>query len=211
MQFDHLSYGDFNPHLLYIGKKVPEVSGEDHSHDYLELTYILSGKARYYIEGKEYLLQPGDLLVGNPGLVHRFELRKGEKPPIEVYIGLSNFHFQDMPPQSLILPDGAPVLRCGAELKQDLNQLVQTMISETKIQQNGQYFMIKAYMVQMLVLILRQIHGEEKQENHGFVFESRSKGYVVKRIIAYMNENYASHISLDQIAANMYLLSLIHI
>ena len=63
MQFDHLSYGDFNPHLLYIGKKVPEVSGEDHSHDYLELTYILSGQARYYIEGKEYLLQPGDLLV----------------------------------------------------------------------------------------------------------------------------------------------------
>ena len=60
-------------------------------------------------------------------------------------------------------------------------------------------------MVQMLVLLLRQIYGEEKQENHGFVFESRSKGYVVKRIIAYMNENYASHISLDQIAANMYL------
>ena len=107
MQFDHLSYGDFNPHLLYIGKKVPEVSGEDHSHDYLELTYILSGQARYYIEGKEYLLQPGELLVGNPGLVHRFELREGEKPPVEVYIGLSNFHFQDMPPQSLILPDGA--------------------------------------------------------------------------------------------------------
>lgn len=130
---------------------------------------------------------------------------KGEKTPIEVYIGLSNFHFQDMPPQSLILPDGAPVLRCKAELKQDLNQLVQTMISETKIQQSGQYFMIKAYMVQMLVLLLRQIYGEEKQENHGFVFESRSKGYVVKRIIAYMNENYASHISLDQVAANMYL------
>ena len=83
MQFDHLSYGDFNPHLLYIGKKVPEVSGEDHSHDYLELTYILSGQARYYIEGKEYLLQPGDLLVGNPGLVHRFELREGEKRPLK--------------------------------------------------------------------------------------------------------------------------------
>jgi len=65
-------YGDFNPHLLYIGKKVPEVSGEDHSHDYLELTYILSGKARYYIEGKEYLLHPGDLLVGNPGACASF-------------------------------------------------------------------------------------------------------------------------------------------
>lgn len=46
MQFDHLSYGDFNPHLLYIGKKVPEVSGEDHSHDYLELTYIFVGEGK---------------------------------------------------------------------------------------------------------------------------------------------------------------------
>ena len=32
-------------------------------------------------------------------------------------------------------------------------------ISETKIQQSGQYFMIKAYMVQMLVLLLRQPMG----------------------------------------------------
>ena len=30
MQFDHLSYGDFNPHLLYIGKKVPEVLMSGH-------------------------------------------------------------------------------------------------------------------------------------------------------------------------------------
>ena len=42
MQFDHLSYGDFNPHLLYIGKKVPEVSGEDHSHDYLESAVLFA-------------------------------------------------------------------------------------------------------------------------------------------------------------------------
>lgn len=83
MQFDHLSYGDFNPHLLYIGKKVPEVSGEDHSHDYLELTYILSGKARYYIEGKEYLLQPGDLLVGNPGLCIVLNCEKGKNRPLK--------------------------------------------------------------------------------------------------------------------------------
>ncbi len=81
---------------------MPEVSGEDHSHDYLELTYILSGKARYYIEGKRIFIAAGGFVSGNPGLVHRFELRKGKKPPIEVYIGLSNFHFQDMPPQSLI-------------------------------------------------------------------------------------------------------------
>ena len=65
MQFDHLSYGDFNPHLLYIGKKTPTKSGEDHSHDYLELTYILSGQARYTIEGQEHILKAGDILVGN--------------------------------------------------------------------------------------------------------------------------------------------------
>ena len=205
MQFDHLSYGDFNPHLLYIGKMTPMKSGEEHSHDYLELTYILVGQARYMIEGQEHILKAGDILVGNPGVVHQFELREGEEPPVEVYIGMSNFHFQDMPQESLVLPDGSYVLHCKPELKQDLNQLVQTMISETQMQQSGQYFMIKAYLVQMLLLIIRQIRGEEKHENRGYVFESKSKGYVVKRILAYMNENYATHISLDQIAKNMYL------
>lgn len=205
MQFDDLSYGDFNPHLLYIGKKEATHRGEDHKHEYLELTYILKGQARYCIEGETQILRTGDLLLGNPGVVHRFDLRAGEEPPVEVYIGVSNFHFQDMPQQSLILPDGGHVLHCRSELKQDLNQLIQTMISETKNQQTGQYFMIKAYLVQLLLLVVRQIRGEEKREKKGYIFESRSKGYVVKRIIAYMNENYATRISLDQIAQNMYL------
>lgn len=205
MQFDDLSYGDFNPHLLYIEKKEATHRGEDHTHDYLELTYILKGQARYRIEGKTHILKPGDLLLGNPGVVHRFDLMEGEKPPMEVYIGVSNFHFQNMLQQSIILPDGGHILHCSPELKQDLNQLIQTMISETKNQQTGQYFMIKAYLVQLLLLVIRQIRGEEKQEKKGYVFESSSKGYVVKRIIAYMNENYATRISLDQIAQNMYL------
>lgn len=207
MQFDHLSYGDFNPHLLYIGKKIPTHSGEDHVHDYMELTYIMSGKARYFVDGEMQVLQAGDLLIGNPQVIHRFDIREGEEPPVEVYIGVSNFHFQNMPPQSIQLPNGGHILRCRSELKQELNQLVQTMLSETQVQQSGQYFMIKAYLVQMLLLIFRQICGEKKKENKGCVFESRSKAYVVKRIITYMNENYASHISLDQIAKNMYLSS----
>lgn len=207
MQFDHLTYGDFNPHLLYIGKKTPTHSGEDHCHDYMELTYIMSGKARYYVDGGIHTLQAGDILIGNPEVIHRFELEEGEEPPVEVYIGVSNFHFQEMPPQSIQLPDGSHILRCRAQLKQDMNQLVHMMLAETQVQQSGQYFMIKAYLVQMLLLIVRQISGEKKQEKSGYVFESRSKAYVVKRIIAYMNENYASHISLDQIAKNMYLSS----
>ncbi len=205
MQFDHLTYGDFNPHLLYIGKNIPDKSGEEHSHDYLELTYILAGQARYSIEGEIQTLKAGDLLIGNPGVIHRFELLEGEEPPVEVYIGMSNFHFQDMPRQSLVLPDGSHVLHCKSQLKQEMNQLIQSMIAETKLMQSGQYFMIKAYLVQMLLLIIRQIRGEKKEERQGYVFESRNRGYVVKQIIAYMNEHYASHISLDQIAQNMYL------
>lgn len=205
MQFDPLSYGDFNPNLLYIGKNTATHSGEDHAHDYLELTYILTGQARYCIEGEMQTLKAGDLLLGNPGVVHRYDRQDDQEPPVEVYIGVSNFHFQDMPPQSLVLPDGGYVLHCKAELKQDLNQLIQTMISETQMQQSGQYFMVKAYLVQMLLLVIRQIRGEKKREKQGYVFESRSKGYMVKRIIAYMNEHYATHISLDQIAQNMYL------
>ncbi len=60
------------------------------------------------------------------------------------------------------LPDGAPVLRVQGRVEAGLKPVGADNDFETKIQHNGQYFMIKAYMVQMLVLILRQIHGEEK-------------------------------------------------
>ena len=72
----------------------------------------------------------------------------------------------------------------------------------------GRYFMLKAYLIQALCMIIRE-QREEKQEfeGKGYIFQSTGKKYVVQQIMKYMEENYREKISLEQIAANMYLSS----
>lgn len=65
--------------------------------------------------------------------------------------------------------------------------------------------MFKAHLMQMLLLIMREIVSPEDYEQSQCSFESYNKSYAVKQIIDYLNKNYNKKISLEQIAHNMYL------
>jgi YesN/AraC family two-component response regulator len=79
------------------------------------------------------------------------------------------------------------------------------MIAENEALQVGKYFMLKTHLMQILLLMIRDIAGVEHTSQKGCNFESYNKSYAVKKIIYYLNENYENKISLDQIAHNMYL------
>lgn len=205
MQDYELTYGDLNPQILYAHKRKTEEEGVYHCHDFAELTYILSGSCKYLVEGKEYLLGPGDLLVANAGLHHQFIMMNPKEPPVEFYTGFRDFHFRNMPQDVLVLPDGGPVMRCKGELRQELNRLCYAMHAEHMGNKSGKYFMLKAYLTQLLILLVRENSKDEETDFSGCIFTSSNRSYVVKKIISYLNENYNKKISLDQIAHNMYL------
>lgn len=72
----------------------------------------------------------------------------------------------------------------------------------------GRYFMLKAYLIQIICLIVREILEEKKgKAGEGCVFKSTGKNYVVEQIMKYMEEHYPEKISLEHIATNMYLSS----
>ncbi len=203
-QFD-LTYGDFNPSFFYAVKGKPTEEGIYHVHDCVEMTYILSGQCRYIIEGQEYMLNPGDLMIANPGIHHQYKVVDPENPPVEFYIGFYDFHFRNMPPNTILLPGDGYTMHCKAELRQELNQLLYTTVAEYRGSKTGRYFMLKAYLMQLILLIIRENTEEPDKPQNGYIFKSNNKNYVVKKIISYLNENYNKKISLDQIAHNMYL------
>ena len=63
--------------------------------------------------------------------------------------------------------------------------------------------MLKSYLMQMLLLVLRE-QCEPVKNLSGRAFESASRKYVVEQIVSYLEEHYSEKISLDQIAENMY-------
>ena len=45
-----------------------------HAHDYFEVCYFLEGEAVYHIEGNEYPISPGDIILLRPGEAHYIQL-----------------------------------------------------------------------------------------------------------------------------------------
>ena len=68
----------------------------------------------------------------------------------------------------------------------------------------GRYVMMKAYLMQFLMLIIRE-ECAPVERSGGYAFESVNKKYVVEQMVNYFEDHYSEKISLDQIAENMYL------
>lgn len=206
MAFDYdLTYNDFNPTVFYVSKCKMTTGGVYHDHDFTELAYILSGKGGYLVDGKEFEVEAGDLVICNPGVMHTHIITNPKEPTIEFISGFTDFHFKNMLPNSIELKDNGCIIHTTSELRQELSMHCYSMIAEKESSHVGKYFMFKTHLMQMLLLVMREMVDEENPEQKGCNFESYNKSYAVNRIINYLNENYGQKISLEQIAHNMYL------
>ncbi|MGB8453884.1 MAG: AraC family transcriptional regulator [Anaerocolumna sp.] len=203
-QFD-ITYNDLNPTIFFASKQKMITESVYHDHDFTELTYILSGKGKYFLEGAVYDVEAGDVIICNPGVKHQNIVVNPKEPTVEFFAGFTDFHFKNMPPNSITLKDGGYVLHTISELKQEISRHCYEMLAENEACQVGKYFMLKAHLMQILLLVIRDISEVQDINQKGCNFESYNKSYAVKKIINYLNENYENKISLDQIAHNMYL------
>lgn len=200
-----LTYNDFNPTIFFASKQRMTKESAYHDHDFTEFTYILSGKGKYLVEGTVYDVEAGDIIMCNPGVKHQNILVNPKEPTVEFFAGFTNFHFKNMPPNSIILKDGGYIMHTTAETKQEISKHCYEMIAENEASKVGKYFMLKTHLMQIMLLIMRDITEVKENNQKGCNFESYNKSYAVKKIINYLNENYENKISLDQIAHNMYL------
>lgn len=200
-----ISYEEFHPTVLYCSRVRDARLTYYHSHSILEIAYILSGKGQYIIDGVTYDVKQGDLLVCNPGVMHQSIITNPTDPTLEFVAGISDLHFLNMEPNSIQLPDGCPVLNLTNEVKREISRCCYEIIDENMTTQPGRYYLVQAQMIKILILLYRSIAEKPKDEVVGVPFESYSKSYVVQRIIQYLRANYSQHVSLDQIAQNMYL------
>ena len=174
-----------------------------HAHDFLELAFMMAGRGKYRIDGEVYEVQEGDLLILNPGIRHQALVADGSSPVTEFFVGASDIRLKGLPENCMPLPEGSPILHTTGKLKERLFKLCASMEAENTICWQGRYFMLKTYLMQMLLHILRQ--QTEPEERPGHAVETVNKKYVVEQIVSFFEDHYAEKISLDQIAENMYL------
>lgn len=196
---------NFNPTFLFTWKGTRTHDEEKyHSHDFPELAYVLSGVGKYRIDDVIYDVKEGDLIAINPGVKHQALFTNPQNATTEFFVGFTDVKFIGLAPNMLPLPENSPIIPVKGELKQKISRICASMEAENSISWEGRYFMQKTYLMQMILLLLKeQIQPVEVKT--GCAFESVNKKYVVEQMMNYFEEHYAEKISLDQIAENMYL------
>lgn len=196
---------ELNPTFLFTWKGRREQDEKSyHSHDYLEIAFMMSGTGKYRIDGEVYDVGEGDLIIFNPGTKHQGLVADMTNAVTEFFVGAADIQFKNMPVNAMPLPEEGPIIHTTGELRQKLFKICASMEAENTVCWQGRYFMMKAYLMQMILLIVRQ-QMQPVEVKTGCAFESVNKKYVVEQIVNYFEDHYAEKISLDQIAENMYL------
>lgn len=196
---------DLNPTFLFTWKGRREQDEKSyHSHDYLEIAFMMSGSGQYRIDGVIYDVSEGDVILINPGTMHQGLVKDVQNPTTEFFVGASDFSFKGLEKNTMPLPPEGCILHTTGEFRQKLFKLCASMEAENSIRWQGRYYMMKTCLMQMMLLLLKQ-QMEPEEIQAGWAFESVNKKYVVEQIVNYFEDHYAEKISLDQIAENMYL------
>ncbi len=197
---------ELNPTFLFTWKGTRDVDIDYyHSHDHLELAYVLSGTGKYNIDNEIYDVKEGDLLILNPGVMHQaLPGDHGNVATTEFFVGFSDIQLPDYPYNYLPIPNGGHIMHTAGEFRQKIARICAAMEAENTVCKEGRYFMLKSYLMQMILLVVRE-QSETIPTAGSYAFESVNKKYVVERIVTYFEEHYSEKISLDQIAENMYL------
>lgn len=177
-----------------------------HSHDFFEVAYITAGAGRYHIEGALYDVKEGDLLILNPGVRHQaLPGEDRDNPTTEFFVGFSNLKFPGFPDNFFPTPGNEYIIHVKEELKQKIVKLCAAMEDEQKDYREGRYFMMKSYVMQLVVLLIREQCSSPLKEREGYAYAPVNKKYVVERIVDYFEEYYNQKITLDHLAEKMYL------
>lgn len=205
-QAEGISVDEMDPTFLFIWKGTRHKDADEYRmHDYAELAFVLSGEGRYRLDDRIYTVQEGDLVVINPGIRHQaLYCQDAEVPATEFIVGFSDIRITGCQEGLIPCPEEKHILHTEGELRQRLLKICASMEAENSVRRQGRYFMLKSYLVQMLLLVIRE-QCEPMERPKGCAFESANKKYVVEHILSYLEEHYREKISLDQIAENMYL------
>lgn len=201
-----LNAKNFNPTILYFGKVKRSIESNNlfHKHDWIELKYILSGSCTYIINGENYSVHEGDIVICNSGVEHGKGFSHDEEL-YEINLAIDNLFIKNLRKNCLISDQTSPILTLP-KYGQEFLRCCSDIIIEHEKNEPGKDLLLKASVMKLIAIILKENYMIEAREaNESLSFESSEKTHIVETLISYMNNNYMYNLSLDKLSKNMYI------
>jgi len=199
---------------VYINRTTEQIESHLHTHDFIEIAYVASGEGTHQINGKKYSVSKGDIFLINYNVAHEFRsLPDKSKPRLVVYncifkpefidytlINCKGFHhianhflFRSLFPNEAEAVNDLKVL--GKDCY-EIEELYMKMYSEYTQQKIGYIEILRAYVIELFVNIIRLYNDTEKIENR---INIRRRN-IVENAMIYMKENYDKELKLEDIS-----------
>lgn len=203
----------FNPdEKINVGRATFFVNEEDHTHEFLEMSYIVSGKAVHKIAGHSYEVDKGSLLFVNFGQTHSYVCRE-PLTYVNILIQpefisselidsdnaldmLAISLFEDFAGESIHIEphihfDGSEVI--------DVEKTLDDMLNEFDSKQIGYRTALKGLLQYLLVLVFRKFRASD--ENLSVINHMRR---ITPEILRYIEDNCFEKLSVSDLAKRCY-------
>lgn len=177
-----------------------------HHHNFYEVYFFISGEVRFRIEGRTYILEPGDLLLINPQQLHQSEI--GPDSTYErIVLWLDRNYLASLSCPGMDLtgcfdpnrPNYTNLVRASKGQRASLRQLLEHLTQEFHSQSPGHELYAQGVLLQFLVELNRLAAA-----NSPFV-PGQQEPDLVARVLGYIGNHYMEKISLDTIATEFYV------
>ena len=190
-----------------ILKTTATIDEQSHTHEFVELVYVMSGNGTHYINYKSYPVKRGDLLFINYNQVHSFIADKEMtyvnflmKPEFmsSKLISCDNifdiFAISLFDESEVTLAGNRPIVHFSGQDMIDVEAIIQSMLNECHEKQTGYKSIINGYMLVLFSKFTRGLEDLCSNDIHTYI------NRITPEIIEYIDENYSDPITLKEIA-----------
>lgn len=183
----------------------------DHTHDYMQIWYVISGSCEHLINNKSHLLARGNLFILPPYITHRIKITEGETVKIIgcefsanfineniswTDLSSSLFDFAYIEPFLVSTESLLPRLQLTGRSQLKVEELMLDMLSE--FEQENKYYEInlKANLLKLLCIVAREYDNQCNPEHHALFERYRD---AINCAIKYIDDNYSAEIYIEEI------------
>ena len=176
-----------------------------HYHEFCKLLFLVSGQGSYFVDGKRYLLNAGDIVLIGSRSVHKPELSDGSiYERIIIYISpeyLQQMSTQDCDLLSIFSGNHGHVLRLKEQRHKAVFSLVSRLERDLSQDAFGRTILSQADLLHLLVELGRCMEDGAANLPRPSVPENRR----VLEIMAYLDENLSEEIDIDLLAERFFI------
>lgn len=200
---------------IHLSTELEEFVGVMHKHKFIEIVYVVSGRAKHIIGESEYAVKRGDVSIINPDEAHAFAPEK--EVSSEPFVAYDLMFTPDFVDNSCLSDDGFTTLGksflfyslfpdsgdfkekfnlitdCGYEL----GSVFEKIYDEYKAKRSGYVNLIRLYIAEIVIRLSRKIEAADSKL-------TSSQKQIVMEIINYIEKNYSIKIHSDEIAAKLF-------